>query len=95
MECSSLPSTLYPGARPWDDIEDGSQAAKENGYWVVHSPGGPVCWRDAYHSLKVSEQHSLFDWIGCVEESSVNYVTDILIGTLGLFFGYGFGSKEK
>ena len=44
---------------------------------------------------EIGEQHNLFEWIGCVEESGVNYVTDVLIGSIGLFLGFLIGLKGK
>ena len=42
---------------------------------------------------EVFEQRGIFEFIGCYNESTVNYVADICIGLLCLHIGYSLGSR--
>ena len=42
---------------------------------------------------EIGVQHNAFTFMGCVEESPINYITDIVIGFLFLMIGYSRGKK--
>ena len=43
---------------------------------------------------EVCEQRGVFEFIGCYNESTVNYVADICFGLLCLHLGYSLGSRR-